>query len=88
MDNTLMVERTENANETFTLELIQEDEITPKGIKATYFIRKNGSYISGSLCFDEDVARKLYQQMKLNNGMFKTETVLLRDEIQKGGTND
>lgn len=86
MDN-LTVERTENVQEQIKLELILEEEITPIGKKKTYYIRKNGSYVSGSLVFEEEEAKKLYEQMKLNNGEFKTETVLLSDEI-KGGKND
>lgn len=86
MEN-LTVERTENVQEKIKLELILEEEITPKGKKQTYYIRKNGSYVSGSLVFNEDEAIKLYEQMKLNAGEFKTETVLLSDEI-KGGKND
>lgn len=86
MDN-LTVERTENAKQNFVLELIQEDQITPKGIKSSFYIEKNGSYVAGSLSFNEDEARSTYEQMKLNNGNFKTKTVLLRDEMQKGGNN-
>ena len=86
MDN-LTVERTENAKQNFVLELIQEDQITPKGIKSSFYIEKKGSYVSGSLSFNEDEARSTYEQMKLNNGNFKTKTVLLRDEMQKGGNN-
>ncbi len=85
MDNQKVM-RTENAtNETFKLELIQEQEITTTGVSTKYLIKKNGSYVSNSVCFDEGEARLLFDQLKLNNGELKKRVIILSEDIEKRG---
>ena len=86
MDNQKVV-RTENAttNETFKLELIQEDEITSTGTSIKFLIKKNGCYVSNSVCFDEGEARLLFDQLKLNNGELTRRVIILSEDVEKRG---
>ena len=87
MDNETVGRTLSATNVTFKLELIQEDLITAKGTTTTYLIKKDGRYVDNSVCFDEGEARMLYDQLKLNNGELKRRTIILSEEIEKGGQN-
>lgn len=81
-----MVEQTLNATkDTIKLELIQQEEVTPEKTKLTYHIRKDGDYVSGSLCYSEDEAKTLFKKMILNDGVLVKNTVILSETIKKGG---
>jgi len=58
------------------VELVQQKELTNKGIEIWYFVRVDGYLVSNTHSMDKDQAKELFDMIVKAGGDTKTETVI------------